>query len=82
MGSDLKDKIDDKTFTVGIVGLGYVGIPLSLGFACKEIKVLGFDIDENKIETLSKGESYLEHISSQSIFDCIESGHFEATCDF
>ena len=82
MGSDLKDKIEDKTFTVGIVGLGYVGIPLSLGFACNEIQVIGFDIDENKIEKLSKGESYLEHISSQSISDCIESGHLEATSDF
>ena len=82
MGFNFKDKIDDKSFTVGIVGLGYVGIPLSLGFACKDIKVVGFDIDENKIEALSNGESYLEHIPSQSISECTESGHLEATSDF
>ena len=62
----------------------YFYVDASKGFTLwmPVFKVLGFDIDENKIETLSKGESYLEHISSQSIFDCIESGHLEATSDF
>ena len=49
MNSEFKEKIHDKTFRLGIVGLGYVGIPLSLGFARKGIKVTGFDIDEKKI---------------------------------
>ena len=48
MNSEFKEKIHDKTFRLGIVGLGYVGIPLSLGFARKGIKVTGFDIDEKK----------------------------------
>ena len=82
MDFKIKDKIDSKILTIGVVGLGYVGVPLSLGFACKEIKVIGFDIDQNKIETLSKGETYLEHISSQSISDCIQSGYLDPTSDF
>ena len=78
----LKGRIVSKVLTIGVVGLGYVGIPLSLGFAGKEIKVVGFDIDENKIATLLKGESYLEHIPFQSISDCVESGYFNPTTDF
>ena len=48
MNSEFKEKIHDKTFRVGVIGLGYVGIPLSLGFARNGITVTGFDIDEKK----------------------------------
>ena len=82
MNSEFKEKIHDKTFRLGIVGLGYVGIPLSLGFARKGIKVTGFDIDEKKIELLSNGKSYLEHIASEDIAECVKSGHLEPTSSF
>ncbi len=82
MNSEFKEKIHDKTFRLGIVGLGYVGIPLSLGFAHKGIKVTGFDIDEKKIELLSNGKSYLEHIASEDIAECVKSGHLEPTSCF
>ena len=82
MNSEFKEKIHDKTFRLGIVGLGYVGIPLSLGFARKGIKVTGFDIDEKKIELLSNGKSYLEHIASEDIAECVKSGHLEPTSCF
>ena len=55
--SDLLQKIEDKTFRVGIVGLGYVGLPLGLEFAEKDFNVLGFDLDNNKIEHLTRGET-------------------------
>ncbi|MGB5529041.1 MAG: nucleotide sugar dehydrogenase, partial [Ignavibacteriaceae bacterium] len=49
------EKIKNKTAVVGIVGMGYVGLPLGLAFAKKKINVLGFDLDERKISFLNKG---------------------------
>ena len=79
---DLTERIRDKNIRVGIVGLGYVGIPLSLGFANQEIKVIGFDVDQNKIELISKGESYIKHIPSSSISKTVSNGCFVATSNF
>lgn len=66
---------------IGIVGLGYVGLPLMLRFQEEGYKVLGFDIDEFKVSRLMKGESYIEHIRSEKIKNAISNG-FEATLDF
>ena len=60
MSSDITKRIEENSYTVGVIGLGYVGIPLSLCFARKGIRVIGFDIDEGKISSLSEGKSYLE----------------------
>ena len=67
MSFEISKRIEDNSYTVGVIGLGYVGIPLALGFADKGIRVIGFDIDEKKISLLSEGNSYLEHISSDHI---------------
>lgn len=66
---------------IGIVGLGYVGLPLMLRFQEEGYKVLGFDIDEFKVSRLNKGESYIEHIRSDKIKHAVSQG-FEATLDF
>ena len=79
---DLTERISDKNIRVGIVGLGYVGIPLSLGFANQGIKVIGFDVDQNKIELISKGESYIKHIPSSSVSKTVSDGCFVATSNF
>ncbi len=60
----LKDKITQKEFLLGIIGLGYVGLPLSLTFLRKDIAVLGFDLDIKKIDMLHAGVSYIKHIPS------------------
>lgn len=65
--SALSNKIDKKTAKIGIVGLGYVGLPLALQFAKKKFDVIGFDIDENKIAFLKKGKSYIKHIPNEII---------------
>jgi len=75
-------KINDKTFVVGIVGLGYVGLPLGLEFAEKEFKVLGFDMDQRKVDSLEKGETYIKHIPTTRISKAVNSGFLEATTDF
>ena len=66
---------------VGILGLGYVGIPLALRFTEVGCQVLGFDIDEIKISALNNGQSFIEHIPSASIKAMCDQG-FEATSDF
>jgi UDP-N-acetyl-D-mannosaminuronate dehydrogenase len=51
MISDITKRIEENSYTVGVIGLGYVGIPLALGFASKGIRVIGFDIDEGKVSS-------------------------------
>ena len=81
MKNELIKKFDDKTAVIGIVGLGYVGLPLMIRYAEVGFKVLGFDIDDYKINKLNSGESYIEHIHSDDIVKSREVG-FEATSDF
>jgi UDP-N-acetyl-D-glucosamine dehydrogenase len=63
----LRAKIEARTVKVGIIGLGYVGLPLALAFATKGIAVLGFDTDFAKVAKLQRGESYIGHIAGESI---------------
>jgi UDP-N-acetyl-D-glucosamine dehydrogenase len=81
LGSELAGKFADGSGCVGVVGLGYVGLPLCIQFAGK-LKVLGFDIDQSKIEALGSGRSYIGHIKSETVAGLAASGHFEATGDF
>lgn len=74
-------KLQTKEAIIGIAGLGYVGLPLMLRYSAIGYKVVGIDIDMDKVATLNAGESYIEHISSESIASACESG-FEATTDF
>ena len=74
-------KFRDKTATIGIVGLGYVGLPLMLRYAETGFKVLGFDIDAEKVDKLNNGETYIEHITADKIAAACAAG-FEATTDF
>lgn len=78
----LLQKIENKSALIGIIGIGYVGLPLALEFANKKFSTIGFDIDENKIPILMSGESYIKHISPVKIKSAVNSGHFEATSDF
>ena len=79
---DLIEKIKNKSANIGIIGLGYVGLPLGLEFANKGFNVLGFDVDENKIKYLMRGESYIKHIGSEKIKKTVSEGKFGATSDF
>jgi len=64
---DLQENIINKQAKIGVIGLGYVGLPLVVAFAKKGFSVTGFDVDSHKIEQLKRGESYIRHISSESL---------------
>jgi len=78
---DLKSKIESKTAVVGVMGLGYVGLPLLAAFHRAGFPVLGFDVDERKIVALRKGESYLKHLGPALVSDMVKAGRFEVTSD-
>jgi len=79
----LKSKVIENKFTVGIIGLGYVGLPLALEFAHKGIKVIGFDLDEFKInKILKEKKSYIKHIPSERIKSVVDKKTLTATTNF
>jgi UDP-N-acetyl-D-glucosamine dehydrogenase len=77
----LISRIRDRQALVGIIGLGYVGLPLARGFSARGFAVLGFDIDASKVEKLRRGESYIGHIDAAAIRQMREQ-RFDATADF
>ena len=81
MTSQLSDLIETRKAKVGIVGLGYVGLPLIQAFSAAGFPTLGFDIDEAKVSDLRSGRSYIAHISSEWIGQIVASGKFEPTSD-
>ena len=70
----LSAKISNKTARIGIVGLGYVGLPLVIRFAEEGFPVLGFDVDEQKVGMLNKGKSYIKHIASKQFANHLKTG--------
>src|SRR5271169_5106079 len=74
-------RIESKMVRVGIIGLGYVGLPLARAFSDRGIAVLGFDVDPVKIDRLERGESYIGHIPDSAIRQ-MRSRNFEATVSF
>ena len=67
---------------IAIVGLGYVGLPLSFQFARSGVTVLGLDIDTNKVDSLNQGKSYIKHIPAEAVAEVVRSGAFSASSDF
>jgi len=76
----LLKKLNDKSAVIGVVGLGYVGLPLSLRYSETGYKVIGFDIDQSKVEIINRRQTYIEHIPAEGIAKAVENG-FEPTTD-
>ncbi len=81
MTSTLENRIGDKSARVGVIGLGYVGLPLVNAFVAAGFRTLGFDVDPRKIESLEAGKSYIKHIDGQLISKWRREGRFEPTAD-
>src|SRR5271156_6745447 len=71
-----------KDIKIGIIGCGYVGLPLALRFADVGQIVTGFDTDQSKVEKLNAGQSYIQHIPADRIRDHVQGKRFDATTDF
>lgn len=80
--AELVSRVAERRYTVGIVGLGYVGIPLALAATKAEFKVVGFDIDAARVDQINRGESFIKHIATDAIEAAVRGGRFEATTDF
>jgi UDP-N-acetyl-D-glucosamine dehydrogenase len=78
----LLDKIKKRKTTVGVIGLGYVGLPLVIQFRKAGFPVIGFDIDEEKVRALQEGRSYIKHIPAQDIEVLRKGGSFRATTNY
>jgi UDP-N-acetyl-D-glucosamine dehydrogenase len=78
----LHNKINDRSALVGIIGLGYVGLPLAIAFVEKGVRVVGFDVDPEKPAKLARGETYIKHLGAARVAALTRSGRFEATTDF
>lgn len=74
-------RIENKTAKVGVIGLGYVGLPLIRAFANAGFSAIGYDVDEKKIASLTAGKSYIQHIPDSWIADWLTNGRFKATTD-
>jgi len=81
VAAELTSKIENKTACVGIVGMGYVGLPLAVAVFDAGYEVLGFDIDPEKIECLNNGTPYLKHLGDDFSKEISVSDRFDATCD-
>jgi UDP-N-acetyl-D-glucosamine dehydrogenase len=77
----LRGRLAAKTATVGVVGLGYVGLPLAEAFAASGFPVRGFDVDAEKVAKLNRGESYIRHIPSGRVAELLRTERFRATPD-
>ena len=78
----LKGKIESKTARVGIVGLGYVGLPLAVEFAKAGFHVTGIDLQQSRVDHLMKGESYIQDVPGSEVTQLVNAGRFDATTDF
>ena len=82
MKERLLNKIKNNEEVVGIIGLGYVGLPLAVNFAVSGVKVIGFDKSEEKVRKINNGENYIGDIRDAELRDVVEKVHLTATTDF
>jgi UDP-N-acetyl-D-glucosamine dehydrogenase len=79
---DLKNLIAEKRARVGVIGLGYVGLPLIVEFCLKGFEGIGFEVDEKKASAINAGESYIVDVTSENVKECVGGGRLKATTDF
>src|ERR1044072_654774 len=79
---ELKNLISERAARIGVIGLGYVGLPLIVEFCLKNYEGIGFEVDEKKAESINNGESYIVDVTSENVKKCVENGKLKATTDF
>jgi len=79
---NLKNKIENRDAQIGVIGLGYVGLPLAMEFVRAGFHVTGIDVDQQKIKKLNRGENYIQDINDESVKNAVEMNQLSATSDF
>lgn len=79
---ELKNKISGKDARIGVIGLGYVGLPLIVEFCLKGFESIGFEVDEKKTSEINAGRSYIVDVTSENVKRCVDEGKLKATIDF
>jgi len=82
MEHELEQLISDRAAHVAVIGLGYVGLPLVHAFNRAGYDVIGFDVDQRKVDALNRGESYIKTVEKSRVVEMVESGRFRATAEF
>jgi len=82
MGTELLNKLNERRAVVGVIGLGYVGLPLAAEFARGGVKAIGFDVDRRRVEEINNGRSYIPDVPTDAITKLVERGKLSATTDF
>jgi UDP-N-acetyl-D-glucosamine dehydrogenase len=77
----LKEKLEKRQARIGVIGLGYVGLPLAVEFAEAGFDVTGFDVDESKVAEINAGRSYILDVKTEEVADCVKAGRLRATTD-
>ncbi len=78
----LLERIGERDIAVGVIGLGYVGLPLAMGFVSAGYRVCGFDVDSSRVEALNQGQSYIADVDEVELKRHVDAGTFTATADF
>ena len=82
MKTKILDKIENKQITVGVIGLGYVGLPLAVEKAKAGFKTIGFDVQQEKVDMVNKGKNYIGDVIETELANIVETGLLSATTDF
>ena len=79
---DLKKKIENRSANIGVIGLGYVGLPLAMEFVRAGFKVTGIDVNTEKVEMINAGDNYIQDVSDNALASAVSDGNLNATTDF
>ena len=81
MKQQLLERIQDRTAVIGVIGLGYVGLPLAVEFAKAGFHVIGYDVSQRVVDLLNRGESHIQDVPASEVAALVRGGMFEATTD-
>lgn len=82
MSAELLSKIIERRAVIGVIGLGYVGLPLAVEFARGGLRAVGFDLDQSRVDTINEGRSYIPDVPTEMVQTLVERGKLSATTDF